>query len=215
MQITHLGHACVLVEAAGRRILVDPGNFSDAWHGLTGLDAVLATHQHPDHFDPDHGPRLVAANPDAVVALEASLAAQQPDLAARALVEGEELDLGGGVQVRAVGGEHAVIHTDIPRIGNVGLVIEVAGGQTFFHPGDALDTVPSGVDVLAVPAHGPWAAMKEHIDFIRAVGAPHGFLVHDGLLSERGWALAFNRYQEMSATDFVDLRHQQPHRFTD
>lgn len=213
MQITHLGHACVLVETAGQRILVDPGNFSDAWHHLTGLDAILATHQHADHFDPDHAPALIAANPGAVVALEAALAGQQADPRIRPLVAGEQIDLGAGVSLRTVGGDHAVIHEDIPRIGNVGLVIEVAGGPRFFHPGDALDIAPEGVDVLAVPAHGPWAAMKEHIDFIRAVGAPHGFLIHEGLLSERGWSLAFNRYQGMTSTNFVDLRDQTPHLF--
>ena len=40
MQITHLGHAAVLLEAAGLRVLFDPGNFSDEWHGLTDLDAI-------------------------------------------------------------------------------------------------------------------------------------------------------------------------------
>lgn len=70
MQITHLGHAAILIEVAGRRIVLDPGNFSDAWHGLTGLDAVLVTHQHPDHVDPEHIGALLAANPQAAVYAE-------------------------------------------------------------------------------------------------------------------------------------------------
>ena len=210
MQITHLGHACVLVEVADRRVLIDPGNFTSAWHHLTGLDAILATHQHPDHYDPDNVAGLLSANPTAVVALERQLAEQQ-GRDVTSLVPGQSLDLGGGVQVEVVGGDHAVIHPDLPRVGNVGLVVRASGEPTFFHPGDALDTAPAGVDVLAVPAHGPWAAMKEHIEFIRAVGAPQAFLVHEGLLSERGWALAFNRYREMTTSEFVDLRDQVPH----
>src|SRR5207249_3359144 len=99
----------------------------------------------------------------------------------------------GDVLITAVGGQHAVIHRDIPRIGNVGYVLRSEGQPTFFHPGDALDTTPGGVDVLAVPAYGPWAAMKETIDFVRTVGALEGFLIHDELLSDRGRALVFNR----------------------
>ena len=43
-----------------------------------------------------------------------------------------------------------------------------------------------GVDLLAMPAYGPWAAMKETIDFVRAVGALEGFPIHGELLNERG-----------------------------
>lgn len=211
MQITHLGHACVLVESAGTRVLLDPGNFTDDWHGVERLDAIIATHQHPDHFDPEHVPALVAANPAAVVLLEAELA-ERAGVEATPLHPGDEVGV-GGLTVRAVGGRHAIIHPDIPGVGNVGVLLSAPGEPTFFHPGDALDQTPEGVDVVAVPAHGPWAAMKEHIDFIRALGAGHGFMVHDGLLSERGLGLAWNRYREMTSTEFDDLRDHQPREY--
>ena len=72
MRITHLGHACLLVEMADTRVLVDPGTFADDLSALRDLDAVLVTHQHPDHLDPDRVPALVAANPDAVVLCDPS-----------------------------------------------------------------------------------------------------------------------------------------------
>ena len=56
MRVTHLGHACLLVEVADRRILIDPGNFSSGFEELTGLDAIVVTHNHPDHFDPERVP---------------------------------------------------------------------------------------------------------------------------------------------------------------
>lgn len=207
MQITHLGHSAVLVEVADRRILVDPGNFSDAWHGLTGLDAILVTHKHPDHVDPAAAPALVAANPAALVYVEGEVLDAVDLPGARPLAADTSVDLGGGVTVAAVGGLHAVIHVDIPRIGNVGLVLSAPGEPTFFHPGDSLAAIPAGIDVVAVPAYGPWAAMKETIDFVRAVGAPQGFLIHEGLLGPRGWSLAFNRLGEMGPTQLTDLRH--------
>ena len=37
MDITHLGHSCLLVESAGTRVLLDPGTFSHGFEELTGL----------------------------------------------------------------------------------------------------------------------------------------------------------------------------------
>lgn len=209
MQITHLGHSSVLVEVSGRRILIDPGNFSDAWHSLTDLDAILVTHLHPDHIDPQHVPALIAANPQAAVHVEPQVLTVVDLPTARPVRADTSLDL-GGVTVAAVGGLHAVIHRDIPRIGNVGLVVSAEGEPVLFHPGDSLEAVPSGVDVLAVPAYGPWAAMKETVDFVRAAASPHGFCIHDGLLNERGWNLVFNRINEMTGTRLSDLRDRVP-----
>jgi len=209
MNIAHLGHAAVLVETDQVRILIDPGNFSDAWHGLTDLDAVLVTHSHPDHIDPEWIPALIGDNPSARWFVEPSVPDVYDLSAAERFPAGSSVAI-GDVTVTGVGGRHAVIHRDIPRIGNVGMVLTAAGEPTFFHPGDELDTVPDGVDILAVPAHGPWCAMKETIDFVRAVRAPRGFLIHDGLINERGWALTFSRLSEMTMTMFTDLRDGRP-----
>ena len=205
MQLTHLGHSAVLVETGGIRLLIDPGNFSDAWHGLVDLDAILVTHQHPDHVDPANVPALLAANPQARVLVEPGVIDAVELERAEPLTADTSIEL-GGVTVAAVGGLHAVIHRDIPRIGNVGLVVSGEGEPTFFHPGDSLAEAPSGVDVLGVPAYGPWAAMKETVDFAREVAAPQGFPIHDGLLNERGWGLVFARITDMTPCKLTDLR---------
>ncbi|MBA8794335.1 L-ascorbate metabolism protein UlaG (beta-lactamase superfamily) [Friedmanniella endophytica] len=223
MQITHLGHAAVLVETDGARILIDPGNLSDgAWARETDLDAVLVTHLHPDHLDPQTVPALLAANPGAHVVVEPSildliekgeLPALHTDAGpAEALAPGDTVSV-GGLRVTAVGGRHAVIHADLPRIGNVGYLLAAEGEPTLFHPGDAYDTAPEGVDVLALPAYGPWAALKETIDFARAVGAPRGFPIHDELLNDRGRGLVTGRVNDMTGTELTDLRGQGPQRF--
>ena len=206
MRITHLGHACVLVEAADTRVLIDPGAFSDLWHETADLDAVLITHQHADHVDPEHAPALIEANAQAAVYtaddVERSLLLPR----AESVTPGQRVTV-GNVEIEAVGGNHAIIHDDIPRIHNIGFVLRAADEPVFFHPGDALDTAPAGVDVLALPVMGPWAAMKEHVEFVRALDVPtYSIPVHDELLSDRGRDLLSRQIGDLTGTKVVGLR---------
>lgn len=206
MRITHLGHACVLVEAAGTRVLIDPGSFSDLWHGVEDLNAILITHQHADHIDPEHTPALIEDNPQAVVYTADDVHRSLLLPRAEPATAGETFTT-GGLEVEAVGGNHAVIHADIPRVHNIGFVLRAEGGPVFFHPGDALDSAPSGVDVLALPIMGPWAAMKEHVEFVRALDVPkHSIPIHDELLSDRGRDLLCRQIGDLSGTKIVSLR---------
>ena len=62
MDLTHFGHSCLLAEFGATTLLFDPGNFSHGFEGITGLSAILITHQHPDHADRARLPALVEAN---------------------------------------------------------------------------------------------------------------------------------------------------------
>jgi L-ascorbate metabolism protein UlaG (beta-lactamase superfamily) len=190
VQITHLGHSCILVESDGTRLLVDPGNFTPGWEEVRELDAVLVTHEHADHVDRDRLPALLAANPGARLVTEPGLAGQLSGTVER---EVEPLQPGTSTTIRSVsvtatGGRHAVIHVDIPRVGNVGYVVS-GDGAVLYHPGDMLEAMPDGVDVLAVPLSAPWQAAKETVQFVRAVHAPIAFPIHDAILSPVGRGL--------------------------
>ena len=57
MELIKHGHACVVLCEGDRRLVLDPGAFTEE-SALEGASAVLITHEHPDHFVPD---RLRAA----------------------------------------------------------------------------------------------------------------------------------------------------------
>src|SRR4051812_22499313 len=133
MRVTHLGHACLLVEVADRRILIDPGNFSSGFDELTGLDAIVVTHNHPDHFDPDRAPRLIRGNPGAVVHTDPLTAdtLRAEGVSAEPTARGGAFAV-GDVTITGVGELHAFNHDAMPRIPNVGVVLAAEGEPTLF-----------------------------------------------------------------------------------
>lgn len=180
MRITKLAHSCVLVEHEGTTLVVDPGMFSEP-ETVEGVDAVLITHQHYDHWDAD----LLAVTDAPIHTIEAvanQIRTEAPHLADRITVvsPGDELDLGMRVQV--FGDLHAVIHPEYDRIQNSGYLI--TGDQTVFHPGDSLALPETKVDVLLAPASAPWLKASEAIDFVRAVEAPVNLAIHDRIYTE-------------------------------
>jgi len=202
--ITSLGHACLLVDAAGTRVLFDPGVFSPDLSAATDLDAIVVTHEHADHLDRDRLPDLLRANPGAHLWAEPSVAASLAEHDADPLNPGDLVAL-GSVTLRAVGGDHAVIHRDIPRVGNVGVLLSSDGEPTLLHPGDSYQPTPAGVDVLAVPLSAPWASLRETVDFVRAVAPRVVVPVHDALLSPVGRRLYLSQLERLGGEPVRDL----------
>src|SRR5664279_4444991 len=134
MLLTKYGHACVRLEKGGQAIVIDPGTYTEP-ESLVDAVAVLITHEHADHVDPE---LLVAAqtgNPALVVHTNADVVAQltQKGVTAQPVAPGSVFSV-AGFDVRVVGGEHAEIYDGLPGCANVGFVIE----GSVYHPGDAL-----------------------------------------------------------------------------
>lgn len=179
MQVTKYAHSCVVIESGDARLLIDPGSFSAGFEDITGLSAVLVTHQHPDHLDLDRLPALLARNPDAKVHTDPGSAQllTERGIDAVAVHPGDELDVGTPVSVH--GGQHAVIHPDIPQIPNVGYLV----GGRFYHPGDSFEVPDAEVEVLGLPTGAPWLKLSEAIDFLRAVNPAVALPIHEGVLA--------------------------------
>lgn len=183
MRITKFGHACVRIEHDGAVVVVDPGIFTQP-EALDGATAVLITHEHADHYNPE-----LLTGSDAPVYTIGAVAAQikdgAPDVFERTTVvkPGDSFDV--GLPVTAVNEKHAIIHEDLPHFDNSGYLIQ-AGDKTLFHPGDALDGPGQEVDVLFLPVSAPWARSAELIDFARANKAKATVAIHDRVYSEAG-----------------------------
>ncbi|MGZ4603993.1 MAG: MBL fold metallo-hydrolase [Kineosporiaceae bacterium] len=182
MELIKYGHACVVLCEGDRRLVIDPGAFTDP-SALDGASAVLVTHEHFDHFEPERLRVAMDADPALEVWTNRSVAGQLEGLGSRVHIVGHgDAETVAGFDVHVHGELHAVIHPEIPRIPNVGFLVD---GQVF-HPGDALTVPDEPVATLLLPVHAPWSKVSEVIDYVRAVGADQAFAVHDGLLNGNG-----------------------------
>jgi L-ascorbate metabolism protein UlaG (beta-lactamase superfamily) len=119
LRITMIGHATVLIQAAGRNLLVDP-MWSEraspfdfvgpkranapgvAFEQLPPIDVVLLTHNHYDHLDMATMQRLWARDQPRIIAPlgnDAVVARSRPEIVVESRDWRETVEIGGGVTV--------------------------------------------------------------------------------------------------------------------
>jgi L-ascorbate metabolism protein UlaG (beta-lactamase superfamily) len=202
VRLTKHGHSCVRIERDGAVLVIDPGTLTEP-AALDGVDAVLVTHEHVDHLDVDALADALGKRPAVTVHTHASVL---PKLAALdgvlTAVEPGDSFTAAGFTVRAFGGWHAQVHPDIPRVPNLGFLVD----NSVYHPGDSFD-VPEGVqvDTLFVPVSAPWLKLAESIDFVRAVAPRRAYALHDRLLSDAGHTLTDDTMSQLSRCEYARL----------
>ncbi|AWB89689.1 MBL fold metallo-hydrolase [Salinibacterium hongtaonis] len=194
MRITKREHACLDVEKNGERLIIDPGSFT-APFDVDGIVAVVVTHEHPDHWTPEHLSRILDANPGIPIYGPPGVVSAAKDFAVTAVAEGDEISA-GGFTLRFFGRDHAVIHSSIPVVNNVGVLVD----GTLYYPGDSYTVPPVAVELLATPAGGPWLKIGEVIDFVLTVRPARAFPTHTAPLSPIGIGMVNSRLTEQVAT---------------
>ncbi|PZH13129.1 MBL fold metallo-hydrolase [Streptomyces sp. NTH33] len=182
MKLTKKSHACIRLEKDGRTLVVDPGGFTEE-DATAGAEAILVTHEHADHFDEGRLRAALEADPGTEIWTLKSVAEQiAAAFPGRVHTVGHgDTFTAAGFDVQVHGELHAVIHPDIPRVTNVGYLVD--GGRVF-HPGDALTVPDRPVQTLMLPVMAPWNKISEVIDYVREVKPQRAYDIHDALLTD-------------------------------
>ncbi|MFD6415640.1 MBL fold metallo-hydrolase [Streptomyces sp. NPDC060194] len=198
MRFTKQTHACVRLEKEGRVLVLDPGAFTEEEAAL-GADAILVTHEHADHFHEGHLRAALDADPAAEIWTLRSVAEQiSAAFPGRVHTVGHgDTFTAAGFEVQVHGELHAVIHPDIPRITNVGYLVDGA----VFHPGDALTVPDQAVETLLLPVMAPWSKLSEVVDYVREVKPVRAYDVHDALLTDLARPIYDNMVGGLGGTD--------------
>ncbi|MFW0787166.1 MBL fold metallo-hydrolase [Gordonia sp. CPCC 206044] len=186
MRLTKYTHATVTLTKDDKTLLIDPGTLTpNSVELLADADAVLITHEHFDHFDTDKIIAALTDRADLELYGPASIADALSDVAGQvhAVSTGESFEI-AGFTVETFVGDHAVIHPEIPKIDNVGFLID----GTVYHPGDAYLNPGRPIQTLLLPVSGPWISTEQAIDFVRAVRPNLSIAIHDLMLSDAGKA---------------------------
>lgn len=196
MKIKKIGHCCLVVEVVGqdglvKRIMTDPGGWTSGQVEEMNIDIVLITHEHGDHLHTESLKQVLENNPGCKIITNSAVKnilvkenIWQEGSADFLVLENGELESEMakilGINLFAKTCDHADIYDGIVPVQNTGYLL----ADRLFYPGDAYLEIEKQVEILALPVAGPWAKIREVIDYAKKVKPNVAFPVHDGLIKE-------------------------------
>lgn len=190
MKIKKLGHCCLIIEEAGKRVMTDPGSYTiDDQSKEKNIDFILITHEHGDHIHIDSLKIILANNPQAKVITNTAVGKLLDDADIKyEILEGESTKDFSGLMLEAHDCKHEEIFKELGQVQNTGYFI----GSRLFYPGDSLYNPVKPVEILALPVAGPWTRVRDFMNYVLDVKPKICFPVHDGMLTNPKasyWAL--------------------------
>lgn len=212
MNITKLGHCCLVLEENGTKILTDPGSYTaEEVKAVRGVQVILITHEHADHYHVESIQAVLANNPGATVVSNSAVAKllAEKNIPCTVVGDTQSATVGAangapGVLIEGYGKDHAIIYGTMGACENTGYF--VAG--KFYFPGDSFYDPKRPIDVLALPVAGPWMKIGEAIDFAKLVKPRVAFGVHDGMVvpGAGGFvATMLNNFLKADGVEYVAL----------
>lgn len=180
MKLTKYQHACVVLEDQNQRLVIDPGGWTEL-PDVTGIAAIVITHVHADHCNPDHVAAIAAANPAVQIFGTQQVADALPGHQVTVVQPSQSVQV-GPFALAFYGGQHATIRPSMPADQNIGILVNNA----FYYPGDSFVGPEVPVQLLALPVSAPWLKFSEAADFVATVRPQHCFPTHNAILSDVG-----------------------------
>ena len=211
MKLTKHGHSCVTLELEGKKLIIDPGGFTDDLGDIADVVGVVVTHRHADHLNVEHLLKIITANPKVCIFLPEDAADQVEHSRVEVSKQGESQKV-GPFDLAFYGEKHALIHGDVPKDKNVAVLVN---GE-FFHPGDSFTKPDKHVKLLGLPVSGPWLKLGEAIDYALEMKPDACVAIHDHVNSKAGNDVADSiirgklgeagiEYHRLAANESVDI----------
>jgi L-ascorbate metabolism protein UlaG (beta-lactamase superfamily) len=172
MKVTRYFQSCLLVEANGVRILIDPsGQEKERLDKFGQIDAVFYTHEHMDHFDAGMAQQFVEEGVAPVYANAST--AKQVQASVTTVEDGQEYDV-DGLSIKAIELPHCLMVDGSTSVQNTGYLVN----NELFHPGDGAELSGLEVKTLAVPLNGPDISPHDAFKFGKQVKAENLIPIH-------------------------------------
>ena len=171
--------------------MTDPGSFSTLQKEEKGIDLILYTHEHQDHYHLETLQAVFKNNPNATIVANTAVGKLLTEAGFKftKVEDGETLDF-HGVKIKGFGNKHAEIYGTYGQVQNTGFIID-----SLCYPGDNFENPNCKVEILALPISGPWMRIKDAIEYAKKLNPKVAFPVHDAYIHD--WASFIYKGPEM------------------
>lgn len=186
MRITKYEHACLDVTESDTRVIIDSGKFSNSLRDYSNIAAVVITHVHGDHFDPDKLQKIIENNSEVRILTTSQVISEFADNTELAITN-QPVQI-GDITLEFFGKDHELYK----EVENIGVMVN----NRLFYPGDSYEKPNKKIEVLAAPASAPWLRVPDAQAYIKDCAAKITFPIHNALLSEIGESIHYRLLNE-------------------